>query len=88
MSKTVEFNITLKSGNDAFQDAPGSEVARILRKIAGRIDCEAGFDADDDGGPAVDANGNTVGHWFLTIESDEEPEDDDDDLIADSNAED
>lgn len=49
--------ITIETGNAAFEDAPASEVARILRGLAERFE-DAG---DLDGCPVRDINGNTVG---------------------------
>lgn len=43
--------------NAAFDDAPASEIARILRHAAKAI--ERGYER----GRCVDANGNTVGSW-------------------------
>lgn len=46
--------------NSAFTDAPGVELARILRQTADRID-----EGQRGGGFFVDANGNTVGKWEI-----------------------
>lgn len=56
------FKIEFSTDNAAFDDAPASEVARILRKIARQV--EQGDPLG--GGPVHDANGNRVGHWELT----------------------
>lgn len=48
--------ITIDTENDAFEDAPASEVARILRAAADRIEQEGDGDF-----PLMDINGNTVG---------------------------
>lgn len=49
--------------NAAFEGDPGPECARILRKIADKI--EAGQDAYNYQ-TIFDANGNDVGRWRLT----------------------
>jgi hypothetical protein len=50
------FSLEIDTGNAAFEDSPGAEVARILRVVAERIE------AGEDGVIALmDANGNKVG---------------------------
>lgn len=56
------FRCEFITDNAAFDDAPASETARILREIARKIEQAA----DLGGGPVRDANGNTIGHWDLT----------------------
>jgi hypothetical protein len=53
-------NVAVTCENAAFENDPGPECARILRKIADQI--EAGHDAKT----IFDANGNDVGRWRLT----------------------
>ena len=62
------FELTIKTGNAAFSGPDGEddayardrEIARLLRKIAKRLE-------DGDGGieleTILDSNGNTVGKW-------------------------
>lgn len=51
------FTLTIETDNAAFDDAPASEIARILRQLAN--------DMEQDGAPPsrflFDANGNRVG---------------------------
>lgn len=54
--------IQFKTDNAAFAEDGSAEVARILRKIASKIE-----NTRDGSGPAVDLNGNTVGHWSLSL---------------------
>lgn len=56
----MKFEASIKMDNAAFEDAPASELARILRAIAARVE------AGDFDGKAVDANGNKVGSWAVT----------------------
>ncbi len=57
------FELTINTDNEAFEDAAGtSEVARILRKIADKLDNMA------DAGRCIDYNGNIVGTWELVTE--------------------
>ncbi len=56
------FKAEFDTDNAAFDDAPASEAARILREIARKI--EQGEDLG--GGKIKDVNGNTIGHWELT----------------------
>ncbi|MET0374004.1 MAG: hypothetical protein ABW128_07070 [Rhizorhabdus sp.] len=56
------FTIDLSTGNAAFQDEPGAdaiEVARILRRIAKRLE------TGDLQGGCFDINGNRCGSWEL-----------------------
>lgn len=53
------FRIEIDTANDAFADQPATELARILREIAERV--EAG---DLPEFPVRDANGNTVGRVY------------------------
>ena len=59
----MKVTITIRCENDAFADAPGDELARILENLAARfraIDPEA-----PDGCRLFDVNGNHVGE--LTV---------------------
>lgn len=51
------FDLSFDTANAAFDYEPASEVARILRDIAQRV--EAGADC----GTIRDHNGNTIGNW-------------------------
>lgn len=58
------FELHMSTDNAAFEDRE-SEVARILREVAGLV---------ADGFPAaliVDVNGNNVGRWSFAVEGDE-----------------
>lgn len=54
----MRFTVTIDVDNAAFEEDPGMEVARILRKIA---DIQAAERAD--AGTFTDSNGNTVGSF-------------------------
>ena len=56
--------ITMRTDNEAFTDNPGAECARILRRAADWIACQATW-TDGDSFPLMDLNGNRVGK--LTI---------------------
>jgi len=58
------FSVIISTGNDAFADDPISEITRILRKLADRLDDEttAGPDLT---GQIADENGNPCGTWSL-----------------------
>lgn len=60
MEKTEAFFLSINMGNAAFDDAPITELARILRDLADRL--ESG-DADYDGASILDVNGNTIGRY-------------------------
>lgn len=59
------FQLSIKCDNAAFEDAPGEEVARILRKIADIL--ESTCHGEDVSGTCRDANGNRVGEWSLNL---------------------
>jgi len=55
------FDLKIHCDNAAFEDWQ-SEVSRILRDLADRLDRDAGRD-DAPGGYLLDINGNRVGDW-------------------------
>jgi hypothetical protein len=60
----MKLTITFNMDNAAFEDNSGTEAARILRKLAARIDgeeCTVG-----DVMPCIDLNGNNVGSAEVT----------------------
>ena len=62
------FSISIKMTNDAFTNESmggnGSEVARILRRLADRVDGTVLVqDGDVEYHPVLDINGATVGTW-------------------------
>lgn len=62
------FKLEFSTDNAAFADAPDSEVARILREIADKIESAGPHGALEIGGKVADENGNTVGEWSLKVE--------------------
>lgn len=56
----MKFSMQFDGDNAAFDDAPASEIARILRHAAKAVE------RGDFQGQAVDANGNVVGSWIVT----------------------
>lgn len=58
------FEMTLNLGNVAM--ATAQDVADALRKVAQRLE------DGDTASPILDANGNTVGGWFLAEDEDED----------------
>jgi hypothetical protein len=72
MSNTVSFSLEIDSANAAFGETDANaryEVARILYGIAQRI--KEGSVTDQQGG-MHDLNGNRVGEWHLSIETEDE----------------
>ena len=59
MDDDREFSVNIAMGNEAFEDAGGREVARILRDIAAKLE------RGEDQGACMDANGNRVGEWAI-----------------------
>jgi len=58
MAEATRFTVSIDTGNDAFEGDRDREIARILRKLADRLEsCNPGE------GPLYDVNGNTVGSW-------------------------
>jgi hypothetical protein len=59
----MKLRVTITMDNAAFEDAPGYELARILRELAGKLD---GYGAAKDTTiRLMDANGNTVGQAVI-----------------------
>ena len=54
----MEFKLKINTDNDAFQSASTHEIARILRKLADKVE-----DSDMEGGYLHDINGNRIGEW-------------------------
>lgn len=63
------FRIEIETGNAAFADQPGEELASILTEVAERMRDGLGYapDASFDG-RVLDSNGNHVGTWQYTAE--------------------
>ncbi len=57
----MKLKIEIDCDNAAFDDEPATELSRILRVLAGRI--EEGYLPEFNGWQILDVNGNTVGHW-------------------------
>jgi hypothetical protein len=72
MTSHVTFEFQIDSGNAAVVESPRDEVCRLLGEAQSRI--RKGYDR----GTLMDANGNSVGHWFLIESPDEDDEDQDD----------
>ena len=56
----MKFEMQVEMDNAAFTDAPATELARILRKVAAKV--EEGYEKS----PCVDVNGNSVGQFSVT----------------------
>jgi hypothetical protein len=54
------FDLHFSTDNAAFEEAPLTEVARILRALADRLDRMTGGYPY---GTVSDVNGNVIGHW-------------------------
>lgn len=64
--KAMQFYLQIDCDNAAFEETPASEIARILRDAAKRVEDDA--DGLDERAPLYDANGNKVG-WFIASEA-------------------
>lgn len=62
----VKFKIEVNSGNAAVVENPNAAVLLALAQVMN------GLRDGDSGGALRDDNGNTVGHWSLLLESDED----------------
>ena len=51
------FYLNIETDNAAFTDAPEAEIARILRRIAERVE------RGEQSGGILDVNGNGIGDW-------------------------
>lgn len=54
--------LTIRCEGSAFEEVPGSELARILHNIACNLQ-EMGIEGYDHYQTVIDANGNDVGRW-------------------------
>lgn len=59
------FKLEIDTGNAAFDDTPASELARILRDLAHRLECE-GAPPRGDSFALRDFNGNRVGRAWIS----------------------
>ncbi len=64
----MSFRLEMQTGNAAFGDQPGIEVARLLRQAAENV--EAGALCEN----LSDLNGNPVGFWRLEMGADHDQE--------------
>lgn len=63
----ASFNVQIRTNNDAFRHGDlGTEVARILRKLADRVDGLQSTLEPVDGAKLFDINGNSVGSVKVT----------------------
>ena len=63
----MRYTLTVEMDNVAFDNDPGSELARILREAANRVE-GFGFQHKDHASPLRDVNGNKVGQHGYTKE--------------------
>ncbi len=56
----MTFKMEVDMDNAAFEERPASELGRLLRQAARKIEQGA------DGGKLMDINGNSVGRWEVT----------------------
>lgn len=59
----MKFEMIFDCDNAAFDDAPASEIARILREVAGKVAEGELPEWPHTSRPIQDDNGNTIGHW-------------------------
>jgi hypothetical protein len=76
MSKRITFALEIESGNDAFHDAPHSEIGRILDVVKERVASTNGLEFVEINTYIYDANGNKVGTFYYDVETEESDEDD------------
>lgn len=63
----MQFTLTIKMDNAAFEESNSDELARILSNLAGRLD-ESRSREIGDGEYIHDVNGNRVGNWEVTAD--------------------
>jgi hypothetical protein len=61
----MKLQMTIAMDNEAFMGAPGYELARILRELAGKLENEISSDPFDTHIRLRDVNGNTVGEAVI-----------------------
>lgn len=57
----MTFTLKIETGNAAFEENSGQEIARILRELASHIDERDVL--PNEGSALFDYNGNRVGRW-------------------------
>lgn len=60
----MKFSLDIRCDNAAFDDAPGAEIAKLLRDVAERFDGVRNL--PEQSALLRDANGNRVGAWKLS----------------------
>lgn len=63
----MQLTLEMQMDNEAFSADPGQEAARILRKLAEKLECSPGF-SDGDSFRLMDYNGNCVGKADVELE--------------------
>lgn len=58
------FNLEIATDNDAFADGAGTEIARLLRELANKIEDHSTSAT----GTMRDYNGTTVASWRLDVD--------------------
>jgi hypothetical protein len=71
MSKRITFTLEIESGNDAFHDAPHSEIGRILDVVKERVASTNGLEFVEINTYIYDANGNKVGAFYYSAETED-----------------
>ena len=75
----MRFQLTIDTHNEALTgDYAGSELARIMRKLAARLDEDSALLPTQSDGRLLDVNGATVGSWTLEVDPANTDDDDDD----------
>ena len=69
MTLRVDFDMNFGARNDAFQEEPRREIARILMVLANKL---RNGDDDEEEGSLFDLNGGRIGAYALRIEEDED----------------
>jgi hypothetical protein len=62
MTESLRFNLFIDCDNEAFAEDPKSEISRILRMVAKRLDND---DPCNNYRDIFDSNGNSVGQFVL-----------------------
>lgn len=64
----MPLTLRVETDNAAFEGADaGPELARILRSLADRVAPMQATGEESESGPVIDANGNRVGRWAVSL---------------------
>lgn len=62
------FEVRFETRADTFTSDGAFEVCAVLRRLYERVRLEAEGGSSEGEGPVRDSNGNTIGHWTMSLD--------------------